>query len=522
MKRHKTNSLESIYNSARVGLCVLDRELRYVRINKYLAEIVGKKPEDLIGKTVQEVIPSIVSQVEEMARQILNTGEPVLDFETSGTSPDKPHEQRHFLNQCLALRDADGNVTGFNIVVQDITGRKQAEEKARAACSMLLRVMNNIPQGVFWKNCQSVYLGCNDVFAKAVGLKSPEFISGMTDYDLCWSPEQVEWFRHQDRKIMEADAPEYHIIEQQREADGRLAWVETNKIPLHDEQGNVTGILGTYEDITDRKRIEEDLRKLKEGLESLVVERTAQLSNLNESLIAEIKEHKRTETQLIAAQKKLRAMASKIVLSEERSRLRIATELHNTVVQTLGAAKLRAQLIEHEIPKKVKPIFTDLQAMLSDSILQSRFIMTEMSPPVLNELGLISALEWLTEQIGSRYGMNISFKSKEHDKTLMLPRDVEVLFFQVTRELLMNVVKHSNAQRATVKFSSDNQKVKIEVSDNGIGFDIRKTFQPDKESGFGLYCIREWLRHIGGVMTIESRSGEGTKVLISAPREFEK
>jgi signal transduction histidine kinase len=188
----------------------------------------------------------------------------------------------------------------------------------------------------------------------------------------------------------------------------------------------------------------------------------------------------------------------------------------------LGAAKLRAQLIEHQIPKKVKPIFTDLQAMLSDSMLQSRFIMTEMSPPVLNELGLISALEWLTEQIGSRYGMNISFKSKEHDKTLLLPRDVEVLFFQVTRELLMNVVKHSNAQSATVKFSSDDQKVKLEVSDNGISFDIRKTFQPDIESGFGLYCIREWLRHIGGVMTIKSRSGEGTKVLISAPREFEK
>jgi two-component system CheB/CheR fusion protein len=98
------------------------------------------------------------------------------------------------------------------------------------------------------------------VFAQAAGLKSPEDIVGKTDSDLPWLPEQTASFREYDRRIMESDAPEFHIIERLREADGKLAWVETNKAPLRDAQGRVVGILGTYEDITERKQAEEALQ----------------------------------------------------------------------------------------------------------------------------------------------------------------------------------------------------------------------------------------------------------------------
>jgi PAS domain S-box-containing protein len=125
---------------------------------------------------------------------------------------------------------------------------------------MLQLIMNNIPQGIFWKDRNSRYVGCNKVFAKAAGVESPENIVGKTDYDLPWSREQTEWFLEYDRRIMENGTPEYHIVEPHRKADGELAWVETNKVPLHDAKGNVMGILGTYEDITERKRAEEALR----------------------------------------------------------------------------------------------------------------------------------------------------------------------------------------------------------------------------------------------------------------------
>ncbi len=166
--------------------------------------------------------------------------------------------------------DEEGALRGGFGTVQDITERKRAEEALRASQSMLQSVMKNVPQGIFWKDRQSTYLGCNDVFVQAVGLESAGDVVGKTDYDMPWSPEQTASFREYDRRIMENDAPEYHIIEQMRDAHGRLAWVETNKVPLHDSLGHVIGILGTYEDITARKRAEEALQASEEKYRGIV------------------------------------------------------------------------------------------------------------------------------------------------------------------------------------------------------------------------------------------------------------
>jgi PAS domain S-box-containing protein len=160
-------------------------------------------------------------------------------------------------------------IIGVQGILSDITAHKRSEEDLRAA-QMQNLIMNTVPQGIFWKDRRSTYLGCNVVLARAGGLKSAADIVGKTDFDLPWKKEQTESFREHDRRIMENDAPEYHIIEQMQDADGRLAWVETNKVPLHDAQGNVIGILGTYEDITERKRMEEALRESEAKFRSLV------------------------------------------------------------------------------------------------------------------------------------------------------------------------------------------------------------------------------------------------------------
>jgi two-component system, cell cycle sensor histidine kinase and response regulator CckA len=129
-----------------------------------------------------------------------------------------------------------------------------------AAKDMLQMVMDNIPQFIFWKNRKLVYLGCNHNFALAAGVGKPESIKGKTDYDLAWKKEEANFFRECDRRVMENDQPEYHIIEPQLQAGGKQAWLDTNKIPLHDPNGNVVGILGTYEDITERVKTQDTLR----------------------------------------------------------------------------------------------------------------------------------------------------------------------------------------------------------------------------------------------------------------------
>jgi diguanylate cyclase (GGDEF)-like protein/PAS domain S-box-containing protein len=141
-----------------------------------------------------------------------------------------------------------------------IAERKQTEKAMIEKEELLQLVLDNIPQYIFWKDRNSVYLGCNRNFAIIAGLKNPLEIVGKTDYDLPWKKEESDFFRECDARVMETDTPEYHIIEPLLQADGKQSWVNTNKIPLHDAQGNVVGILGTFEDITERQRVEEKIR----------------------------------------------------------------------------------------------------------------------------------------------------------------------------------------------------------------------------------------------------------------------
>jgi PAS domain S-box-containing protein len=134
--------------------------------------------------------------------------------------------------------------------------RKKVAEKLHESQQMLQLVMNSIPQAVFWKDRNFVYMGCNPVFARHAGLSSPQEVLGKTDYDLCWRGEEADHYKECDKRIMETNTPEYHIMEPQLQADGKQAWLDTNKVPLYDSEGKVVGILGTYEDITERRQAE--------------------------------------------------------------------------------------------------------------------------------------------------------------------------------------------------------------------------------------------------------------------------
>ena len=151
--------------------------------------------------------------------------------------------------------------------------------RTHPSAQTLYLVLDNMPEAAFWKDRNSVYLGCNKKFSQVAGLASPDEIVGKTDFDLPWKREEAEWFRSCDRQVMETDRPELGIIEPQQQADGSQYWLETNKIPLHDSQGAVVGILGTFMEITARIEAENQLKQLNEELEQRVHERTQELHN---------------------------------------------------------------------------------------------------------------------------------------------------------------------------------------------------------------------------------------------------
>jgi len=117
--------------------------------------------------------------------------------------------------------------------------------------------LDNMPQGVFWKDREGVYLGCNRLFAEMAGRKSPANVVGLTDSDLPWPSEQTAFFRKVDQAVVQTGTPQLNVVEPLTDAEGRSHWHQVNKVPLHDLDGNVVGILGTYQDITDYKLLEE-------------------------------------------------------------------------------------------------------------------------------------------------------------------------------------------------------------------------------------------------------------------------
>lgn len=136
--------------------------------------------------------------------------------------------------------------------------RRKAEVSLEESRRMLSLILDSIPQRVFWKDRESRYLGCNRPFAEDAGVGGPDHIVGKTDDDLAWC-NTADRYRADDRTVMEADEPMLAYDEPVVVADGSPRWVRTSKLPLHDAEGCVVGVLGTYEDITERRELERQL-----------------------------------------------------------------------------------------------------------------------------------------------------------------------------------------------------------------------------------------------------------------------
>ncbi|WP_414753245.1 PAS domain S-box protein [Anabaena sp. CCY 9910] len=166
--------------------------------------------------------------------------------------------ERRVAERTLALQKANRQL------LAEIGDRQIAQEQLRQSQQMLQLVIDTIPHCVFWKDRNSVFLGCNRNFAKMLGFEYPENIIGKTAHDFLANLHDADLHRQSDVRVLETNTPEYHIVEPLLKPNGQKMWLEKNKIPLHDPEGNVVGILSTLEDITERKQVQEALEKSEE------------------------------------------------------------------------------------------------------------------------------------------------------------------------------------------------------------------------------------------------------------------
>ena len=199
-------------------------------------------------------------------------------------------------------RGGMASVGALSLYAAMLRGELEGDEALQASQHIFELVLNSVHHAIWWKDSNSRFLGCNRKLAEYAGVGHPSELVGKTDADCAWGDAELPrsgtpWFQDHDRMVMETGEPLIGLREQVRIADGRVIWVETNKVPLTDFDGKVVGTLGTFTDITSRIEAEAELQSTLEDLDERVRERTSELSRANQTLRREVEERVRLEAQ---------------------------------------------------------------------------------------------------------------------------------------------------------------------------------------------------------------------------------
>jgi PAS domain S-box-containing protein len=441
--------------------------------NKSAERIFGYSAEEAIGQHITLVIPEERHAEESDILQRLRRGERVDHFHTV-----RRRKDGSFLDVSLTIspvRDSAGRVVGASKVARDITAQKQAELALRES-EQRFRVITDASPILVWmagpdKLCYYFNKGWLDFVGRTL---EQECGNGWTqnlhpeDLDRCL---QIYVANFDARRSFEM---EYRM----RHHSGQYRWILDRGVPRYAPDGTFEGYVGGCLDVHDQKEAAEKVR------------------------IADD--------------------MSRLMKAQDEERRRIARELHDSAGQTLavlgiGLSRLvqRAEGTTPELAKEGK----DIEAIVRQLSREIRTASYLLHPPLLDESGLASALNWYVDGLAER--SNIAITLDVDENVGRLPSDMELAIFRVVQECLTNIHRHSESKNALIRVARDGESVRTEVRDHGKGMSRERLVEiQSKGSGVGITGIRERIRSFHGELKIESNdSGTSVTVTIPMPKE---
>ncbi len=402
----------------------------------------------------------------------------------------------------ILIRDSSGRPLSIVAISKDLTERKKAEELFNREHRLLHVLMDNIPDiSVYFKDRSSRFTLINKAHAERMGFNSADEAIGKTDFDF-YSKEFAQETYNDEQEIMKKGQPLIHKIEKVTKPNAPDRWVLATKVPIKDEEGQITGIVGISKDVTEIFEMKEELRKRSEELERLVEEKTAKLqaaqrlATIGET-VAMVGHDIRNPSQAIVGflylmRKKLRSLSSpeKQGLSDLCDKIEIQVKYIDKIVSDLQdlARPLQPELVE-----------TDIQALIRE-IISSAMIPEE-----------------------AEVAVNVVGTGKD-------PRIDPVLMKRVLTNMIANALQAMpSGGRLGVRIVKKEEGTFVSISDTGVGIseeNMNRIFQPffttkSRGQGLGLFVCKLLVEAQGGSITVESKLGKGTTFTIKMPRDSE-
>lgn len=478
--RESQETAMALLNAPTEGALLLDQKGNILALNKTAAERFGKGIHEVIGACAFDLFPPEIAAARKAHHDwVVRVGKPFRYEDRRGG---------RWLNTNLyPVFDTNGKVVRVAVFSRDVTEQKRAENGLRAAKEQLTRyskelerrvrnrtreitgILRYTPAVVFIKDKQSRYTLINSRFEELFGVTNRE-IKGKTDHDI-FPKKTADQLRASDLPVLSKGLSS-QAEERIPQNDGIHTYLST-KFPLFDAQGVITGLCGIATDITEVKKAQDQLRKL----------------------------------------------SGSIMNGQEKERAAIARELHDELGQMLTALRIDSvwmwNYLRGRNPQAAKRALKMCEH-IDKSIDEVRGMSVRLRPGVLDDLGLIAALEWYTTDFEKRTGINCSFMHLNVNK---VDDVLATAAYRITQEALTNVARHSSASQVDVVIQRRNGLLSLSVRDNGRGMNAEQLSDPEC---LGIVGMRERAGLVGGSLEIKFQPDQGTEVCFRVPFHSER